>query len=229
MARKFLGGSATSAGSGTASRPPVPVAGETHYRTDKNFMETYDGTAWRVDSAVVCAPADISNPLDGQVIFNSSDQFRQYRYHLASTTWYRIEGRISSVASGTTPFNLTTTEQVISSITATLVAGQRVRCGVTFVANAASTGTNGFFKLRAKQTATVDTSGTVMPGGQAAPNLSRATASDNSCNAIAGEFTVVTTGSHVFAWTGNVGTSTGVVAADTSNHGWLLYLDAIGS
>jgi hypothetical protein len=80
MSRRFLVGSGPTSGSGTASRPPNPVPGQLHWRTDKLFMETYDGTAWRVYGLpVVAALADISNPITGQKALLTTDG-RNYRY-----------------------------------------------------------------------------------------------------------------------------------------------------
>jgi hypothetical protein len=49
------------------------VTGQEHWRTDKGFTETYDGTAWRVYRAVnVAALADITNPFAGQVVWRGT-------------------------------------------------------------------------------------------------------------------------------------------------------------
>jgi len=192
-------------------------------------MEVWDGSLWRVPSGVAAATTDISNPYDGQMILNTADAYRPYRYSTADSAWYKVLGRLGSVASGTSGFGLTTSGQVISSLTLTLAANVKIRAGVTFVANAATAGTNGFFQLRQKAGTTVDTSGTVLSGGQAAPNLSRGSGGDNNSVALTGEFTPSSSGSYVIAWTGNVGSNTGNVAADASNHGWLFWVDAVAS
>lgn len=229
MSRRFLQGLAPTFGSGTASRPPAMVTGQQHWRTDKNFMETYDGTAWRVAPGSVGEAADISNPYDGQLLIIPSAGYRPWRYNATTSAWYQVLGRINSVTSGTSGFNLTTTGQVIASMTVTLASGVLVRAGVTFVANANTAGTNGFFQIRQKIGTTVDTSGTVIPQAKAAPNLSRGAAGDNQTVSLIGEFTPGSNSQYVIAWTGNVGSGTGVVAADSANHGWTFWIDAIGS
>lgn len=93
MPRRFLAGTGPSSGSGTSSRPPNPVAGQRHWRTDKSFEETYDGAAWRVYGLpVVAALADISNPLTGQNALLSTDG-RLYRY--TGTAWALDRGIIA--------------------------------------------------------------------------------------------------------------------------------------
>lgn len=138
--------------------------------------------------------------------------------------------RLGSVASATTAFSLTTTEQVIGFIQANLVTGQRVRVAVTCVANVATVGANVFLKVRQKVTAsTTDITGTIIPGAKAAPNVSRGNTLDNQTIALGGEFVAGSSGLYTFVWTGNTSTSTGTVAADASNHGYLFTADAVGT
>lgn len=92
MARKFLMGAAITAGSGTASRPPNPIAGSQHWRSDKNFMEIYDGTNWKVDGVVVVSStADITTPYNGQMVINSADSYRTYVYNGSAWVLYKTQ------------------------------------------------------------------------------------------------------------------------------------------
>lgn len=78
-------------GSGTGSRPASPVAGQSHWRTDKNFMEVYDGAAWRVPgTVVVSATTDITDPVVGQQVINVADEYRRWAYSGATSGWVPI-------------------------------------------------------------------------------------------------------------------------------------------
>jgi hypothetical protein len=58
------------------------------WRTDKGWVETYDGTAWRVpNSQRVAALADITHPLPGQLAILSTDDV-EYRY--VTSVWTAI-------------------------------------------------------------------------------------------------------------------------------------------
>lgn len=68
-------------GSGTAGRPVAPLPGQGYWRTDKNFLEVYDGTNWIVPgTVVVSSTADITNPYVGQQVINAGDEYRRWQY-----------------------------------------------------------------------------------------------------------------------------------------------------
>lgn len=82
-------------GSGTAGRPSSPVAGQEYFRTDKNFLEIYDGSAWRVQgTVVVSATSDITNPYTGQQVINSGDNYRVWIYNGTSWVLYNALSRV---------------------------------------------------------------------------------------------------------------------------------------
>ena len=73
-------------GTGVAGRPVAPQAGQGYWRLDKNFLETYDGTNWRVfGTVVVSALTDITSPYTGQQVVHSGDQYRLWQYD--GSTW----------------------------------------------------------------------------------------------------------------------------------------------
>lgn len=73
-------------GSGTAGRPVAPINGQAYWRTDKNFMEVWDGTNWRVQgTVVVSALTDITTPTTGQLAIHSGDNYRMWQYD--GSTW----------------------------------------------------------------------------------------------------------------------------------------------
>lgn len=106
------------------------------YRMDKDWTETYDGTAWRVpDGTVVGALADITNPRTNQLAFLSTDR-----------SFYRWSGSWSRLITGVRVF-----EAVQSAATQAMATGSAVD-----IAGATSTfttlGTNSVVSV----TATVD-------------------------------------------------------------------------
>ncbi|MFI0800045.1 hypothetical protein SAMN04489729_4804 [Amycolatopsis lurida] len=121
-----------------------------------------------------------------------------------------------------------TSESAGAWLQPSLVSGRRYRARMTCVANATSVGTNGFFRLEQVVGTTVGAGGTLIPGGQAAPNLSRGSVGDNSSVSIEGEFVASTTGVHTIAFTGRAGAGTVNIPADASNHSWLLTVDDVG-
>jgi hypothetical protein len=57
-----------------------PHNGQTIYRVDKNWLEFYDGSAWRTHRAIVAVGVlpDITHPTAGQVVFFTSTKIFQY-------------------------------------------------------------------------------------------------------------------------------------------------------
>lgn len=147
---------------------------------------------------------------------------------LNSTVSPLPRGRLGSTSSSGSNVNFNTTEVVITSVTVNLTVNRRIRARMVGVTNAATVGTNVFFKIKYKAGTTVNTTGTVVPGAQIAPNVSRAQANDNSSFVLEGEFLAPTTGSYVFAVTAKTNGGTANVAADASNHDWLLTVDDVG-
>ncbi|WP_410652129.1 hypothetical protein [Amycolatopsis sp. cmx-4-54] len=137
--------------------------------------------------------------------------------------------RVASAASAATGSNMSfgTSEAVGAWLQPNLSAGRRYRTRMTFVANATTAGTNGFFRLEQTVGTTVGTGGTLIPGGQAAPNLSRGAAGDNSPVSIEGEFVASQSGVHTIAFTGRSGAGTVNVPADAANHAWLFTVDDV--
>lgn len=90
----------------------TPVfAGLQCIRSDKGWMETYDGTAWRVPGyQTVAALADITNPITNQLALLSSDT-GIYRY--TGSAWLFIES--TSPTAGTVQYKRTTSFTVASS------------------------------------------------------------------------------------------------------------------
>lgn len=73
-------------GSGVGGRPVAPINGQAYWRTDKNFMEVWDGTNWRVQGVVtVSSLADITTPSTGQLVTHSGDNYRMWQYD--GSTW----------------------------------------------------------------------------------------------------------------------------------------------
>lgn len=96
-------------GTGTAGRPVAPLAGQGYWRLDKNFLEVYDGTNWRVQgTVVVSSTADITNPVTGQQVINAGDEYRRWQYtgsgwvviNSASMTGQAIGGEWSPSGAG---------------------------------------------------------------------------------------------------------------------------------
>lgn len=140
-----------------------------------------------------------------------------------------MRGRVASLASSGagSAMSFNTTESVGTSQAAACTSGRRYRARFVGVANASSAGANGFFKIRYKAGVTIDTTGTVMPGAQGAPNLSRGLGGDNNSVVIEGEFAAPTTDTYTFVLTGKSSGGTVNVASDASNHGWLFTLDDV--
>lgn len=110
-----------------AARPSTGLYnGYAIWRTDKKWMEVYDGTAWRTDHyMVVGALADITNPITGQRAILTTDGF-EYRW--SGSAWLLMTG---TTVSDTQATNGTTTS---GAYTATLTGG--TTCSVVFVATA---------------------------------------------------------------------------------------------
>lgn len=105
--KQYVDNHALSLAASVAARPASPVQGTMIYRTDKNFVEVYDGGAWRVQGTVLCsALTDITNPVDGQRAYLTTDAV-MYRYRASDTTWY-----------STAPKTFLTTSLSSSTITA---------------------------------------------------------------------------------------------------------------
>jgi hypothetical protein len=70
----------------------VGVVGQTLYRRDKGFTETWDGTAWRAENgALVTALADVTSPLVSQLVTLVSDGIT---YRWTGTTWQPWAGQL---------------------------------------------------------------------------------------------------------------------------------------
>lgn len=109
----------------------APYEGMAIYRTDRDWVEIYDGTAWRVKDVAVCSStADrdsaITNPYSGQLaqIINSGDPL--YQYDGSTSSWvliaiapiychvYQLTGATQNIAN-LTPTAITFTAEVIDT------------------------------------------------------------------------------------------------------------------
>lgn len=137
-------------------------------------------------------------------------------------------GRVASLASSPSDsMAFGTSESVGRTLSATLVSGGTYRAGMVGIANAVTVRANGFFKLRYIAGGTGSTSGTVVPGGQIAPNLSPGGTLDNGPFALFGEFVAPSSAQYSVAFTGKSSSSTVNVVADAANHAWLFTLDRV--
>ena len=122
--------------------------------------------------------------------------------------------------------NWTTTEAVGTVLATTpFVSGRTYRVEFTGLGNASSNGANMFLKLKYKAGSTVDTSGTLVPGGEIAPNL--VTAGQNYPLVVRGEIVAPTTGNYVIVLTGSMSSGTGAVPSDASNHRYLISVTCV--
>jgi hypothetical protein len=84
-------------------------------RTDKNWVEVYDGTAWRVQGTVKTgALADITDPLAGQLALLTTDN---YLYRYTGSAWIAVQ--CFSPTGGIVQYKRTGGSGTVSSGTAT--------------------------------------------------------------------------------------------------------------
>jgi hypothetical protein len=107
----------------TGARPATGLYnGFRIYRTDKGWVEIYDGSAWRVRGTVTTAAlADITDPTTGQLAFLTTD-LQIYRY--TGSAWitvnpffhgYQLTGATQSI-SANTPVAITMTGEIVDNI-----------------------------------------------------------------------------------------------------------------
>jgi hypothetical protein len=160
--------------------------------------------------------------------FTAGMKLRASDLNAIAATGVMIASQVSAGAGDA--LSWTTTESVGAALSAVpFVAGRKYLIEFTGVGNAASAGANMFLKLKYKAGSTVDTSGTQVPDGKIAPNISRGSAADNNPLVVRGLVTAPTTGPYVVVLTGRMNTSTGGIAADTSNHGWAFTVTCVNA
>lgn len=80
-----------------AARPTLGLySGYILYRTDRNWLEVWDGAAWRVMGVAVCTSAAdvlaaITNPYSGQMAI-TTDTDSAWQYDGATSTWFPLYG-----------------------------------------------------------------------------------------------------------------------------------------
>lgn len=153
------------------------------------------------------------------MVFTAGQKVRASELNNAAAVGEMISQKVSTGTGDAMAF--TTAEAVGTSLSGVqFVAGRTYLCEFTGVANVFTVGANLFLKIKYKAGATVDTTGTQVPDAKIAPNLSRGASLDNNPVVVRGYVTAPSTGSFVVVLTGKTSTSTGTMAADTSNHGW---------
>jgi hypothetical protein len=107
-------------GSGTGGRPVAPINGQAYWRTDKNFMEVWDGTNWRVQGVVVVSTlSDITTPTTGQMVIHSGDAYRMWQYD--GSTWVQ-SGQMTNQTQGGEWTNTSGSAQSLAASGATKVS-----------------------------------------------------------------------------------------------------------
>lgn len=129
------------------------------------------------------------------------------------------KGRIASQASAAT--SLSTTPAVVDSFVASLVSGRRYR--ITGWYNFGTTATNYFFRARYEAGSTAGTGGTI--ANRLAPN---GASTFNTPITFSGEFTAPSTGTFTVSITCHMGTGTGSIPNDGTNHNKFAALDDVG-
>lgn len=110
-----------------AARPTVGIYnGYPIWRTDKKWLEVYDGTAWRTDHyLVVGALADITSPITGQVALLTSDS-KEYRWN--GSAWL--------LQTGLAAVNVQNTDGTTTSGVYTATLTGATTASLTFIATA---------------------------------------------------------------------------------------------
>jgi hypothetical protein len=144
----------------------TPYDGMQIYRRDMDWIETYDGGAWRAPAwCRTTALANITNPFSGQVALLTTDNFA---YRWTGTQWSPMFpgaaapwGRIGEVKK-TTADNISALA-VMESVTVSVVAGRRYQ--IDWNANHAANTTgppNGTIAIRTAAGGSITTSSTVI-------------------------------------------------------------------
>lgn len=78
---------------------PTPYAGQQVYRLDKNFVEIFDGTAWRVrdGGAAVGALGDVTDPFTGQTVLLTTDAMI---YRWTGALWLGVQHTFTAAGMG---------------------------------------------------------------------------------------------------------------------------------
>lgn len=91
----------------TARAAVTPYDGRPIYRTDRDWVEIYDGTAWRVQGVAICANAadrdgtsGITNPYTGQLCLLTADGLL-YRYTGSAWTTHGYYRQVVDLAADT--------------------------------------------------------------------------------------------------------------------------------
>jgi hypothetical protein len=110
--------------------------GMTVWRMDRDWVEAFDGTAWRVQSTAVCSStADrnsaITNPYSGQLAM-TTDTDTLWQYDGTTSAWVAVggnpfpKGRLYTGRPGADSAGITTTEVVVDSRTIRPGTGRKI-------------------------------------------------------------------------------------------------------
>lgn len=149
-----------------------PYDGMQVYRRDLDWVEAYDGGAWRAPMwGRTTALANITNPVTGQVMFLTADSF-VYRWN--GSVWLLMFpasgtvawGKWGEVKRGTTD-NIGSTETMMETLTVTVISGRKYKISWT-VGQSSSIGAgppNATVNIRSKSGGSVATTDTVIRSG----------------------------------------------------------------
>lgn len=161
--------------------------------------------------------------------FTAGMKLRASDLNAVAATGVKIAGQAAATTADA--LSWTTTQTVGVALSGVpFVAGRTYLVEFNGEGNASAANANMFLKLRYKAGATVDITGTVVPGGAIAPNMNNVPGNNNPVM-VRGYVTAPTTGPYVVVLTGAMSTGTGAVPSDNSvpSHWWTITVTCVNA